>query len=413
MNAKQKKTAPLAVYLRGGRIVTGIVLLAFVTTHLLNLILGMYSVALIEQARPYLTGAWTGVFGSKFLGLMLMTHFFLALEAIYRRKTMRMSANDLVQFLAGLAIVPLLIPHIIGIGATREIMSDADFNTILRFFWQQDPFAGLRQVLLLGILWVHGCLGLFMWMRSKIWAIRILPWLYPLAVAIPVLALLGYVAAGREVLIAAKAAKDAQAQLVAPVDTPSAVVTPLRAGGNGANAAIEQDEPKLQHLVPASKLTTEQIIERSKQETRWTIRGALALVLLILLLRGVRMMRIRRDKIKLDYLDGPLLESETGPSLLDIARNNDLPHAHICNGRGRCGTCRVRIIEGGENLPEPQQLEQDTLDRLGCGRDVRLACQLHPIGGYLQVERLLPADYVLSRKKRPHKDADNQPEVAE
>ena len=32
-----------------------------------------------------------------------------------------------------------------------------------------------------------------------------------------------------------------------------------------------------------------------------------------------------------------------GLSVLEISRLNDVPHAHVCSGRGRCGTCRVRI----------------------------------------------------------------------
>ncbi len=403
MNAVTHKRAPLAVALRSARIVTGLILLSFVTTHLVNLILGMHSIALVEQARPYLTGLWTGPIGSVFLEITLTIHFLLAMEAIYKRKTLRMSANDMVQFLAGLAIIPLLVPHVIGIGATREIMSDASYEVILKFFWQQDPIAGLRQVLLLGIIWVHGCLGLFMWLRSKAWALRALPWLYPLAVAIPVFALLGYVEAGREVLIAAKAAKAAQEQV--QMDTPTGGQNSVVSGVDPVGVDTPVDEAREQHQGPAAPLTPTQIVARSKLETSWVIRGAIALVVLVLLLRAVRVLRRRKEQIEVSYLNGPTLESKTGPSLLDIARHNDLPHAHICNGRGRCGTCRVRILEGAEDLPEPLQLEQDTLERLGCGPDVRLACQLHPVGGALKVERLLPPDYVLERKTKSTREA--------
>ena len=403
MNSVTQKRAPLAVALRSARIITGLILLSFVTTHLVNLILGMHSIALVEQARPYLSGLWTGPIGSLFLEITLTIHFLLAMEAIYKRKTLRMSANDMVQFLAGLAIIPLLVPHVIGIGATREIMSDASYEVILKFFWQQDPIAGLRQVLLLWIIWVHGCLGLFMWLRSKTWALRSLPWLYPLAVAIPVFALLGYVGAGREVLIAAKAAKAAQEQVQA--NAPTGGQNSAVSGVDPVGVDTPVDEARETHQAPAAPLTPTQIVARSKLETSWVIRGATGLVILVLLLRAVRVMRRRKEQIEISYLHGPTLESKTGPSLLDIARHNDLPHAHICNGRGRCGTCRVRILEGAEFLPEPLQLEQDTLERLGCGPDVRLACQLHPVGGVLKVERLLPPDYVLQRKTKPPREA--------
>jgi adenylate cyclase len=50
----------------------------------------------------------------------------------------------------------------------------------------------------------------------------------------------------------------------------------------------------------------------------------------------------------------------------------------ICGGRGRCSTCRVQILQGGENLPLPGERERMTLASIAAPRDVRLACQLRP-----------------------------------
>ena len=68
---------------------------------------------------------------------------------------------------------------------------------------------------------------------------------------------------------------------------------------------------------------------------------------------------------------------------------NHVPHAHVCNGRGRCGTCRVRIDEGIESLPEATPIEQMTLDRVGAPPGVRLACQIVPGEQSLTVTRLI------------------------
>jgi adenylate cyclase len=52
----------------------------------------------------------------------------------------------------------------------------------------------------------------------------------------------------------------------------------------------------------------------------------------------------------------------------------------MCGGRARCSTCRVRVTAGQEFCPPAANDEQATLDRIGAPPDVRLACQLRPVG---------------------------------
>ncbi|MFZ9518917.1 MAG: 2Fe-2S iron-sulfur cluster-binding protein, partial [Silvanigrellaceae bacterium] len=42
---------------------------------------------------------------------------------------------------------------------------------------------------------------------------------------------------------------------------------------------------------------------------------------------------------------------------------------------GTCGTCRVRIVDGQENLSSPTPEERDFLSSLGANADERLGCQ--------------------------------------
>lgn len=49
-----------------------------------------------------------------------------------------------------------------------------------------------------------------------------------------------------------------------------------------------------------------------------------------------------------------------------------------CHGRGRCGTCKVTVVEGSGNLTEVTPRERR---KMGCyDRDVRLSCQCAIIG---------------------------------
>ena len=53
-------------------------------------------------------------------------------------------------------------------------------------------------------------------------------------------------------------------------------------------------------------------------------------------------------------------------------------HVSVCGGKGRCTTCRVKIISGLDNVNEPNSHEASIIKRLGFENDVRLACQLKP-----------------------------------
>ena len=66
-----------------------------------------------------------------------------------------------------------------------------------------------------------------------------------------------------------------------------------------------------------------------------------------------------------------------------------IAHASVCGGRGRCSTCRVRVLAGAKSLPAPQAAEARVLARVGAAANVRLACQLRPLHD-LTVLPLLP-----------------------
>jgi adenylate cyclase len=76
------------------------------------------------------------------------------------------------------------------------------------------------------------------------------------------------------------------------------------------------------------------------------------------------------------------------PTLLEISRQNKIAHVSVCGGNARCSTCRVRIVQGAEDLPAPGDAEKSLLERISAPKDVRLACQIHP-STILSIARLL------------------------
>ena len=350
----QSRTAP--IILRAVRIWSGLYLLAFVASHLTNLSFGLISIEAMDAARPYVTGIWTGAITGTILMAALLAHFILGLWALYVRPTLRTNAQDIVQLVTGLLVVPLLATHAIGISMAANSGLHFGYMDTIRLFWLFSPGIGLLQVTLIAVVWVHGCAGLFTWLRSKENAGRILRWLYVAAVAVPILALLGYAEAGREMLQA-----------------------------NATGGEIAQMPP-----IPEDVTVPFALI---KQVTNWVIYGSALLAIFTLVARQIRVTLQPSQKVALIRDDSDEMASNSTITLLDGFRQNDQPHASLCEGRGRCGTCAVRIIHTEFPLSKPSELEQRTLTRVKAPPGARLACQVKAAGGKVTVAALYPADY--------------------
>ncbi|RTQ45000.1 2Fe-2S iron-sulfur cluster binding domain-containing protein [Hymenobacter gummosus] len=65
-----------------------------------------------------------------------------------------------------------------------------------------------------------------------------------------------------------------------------------------------------------------------------------------------------------------------GESVLDVALNNGIQLQHNCGGVCGCSTCHVYVQQGGDELPEISDKEEDFIDRAVNPRlNSRLACQ--------------------------------------
>jgi len=71
-------------------------------------------------------------------------------------------------------------------------------------------------------------------------------------------------------------------------------------------------------------------------------------------------------------------------SILNTLLRNGVPISHLCGGKAVCGTCRIKILEGEENLSPMQEAERVRLTS-GTGKQdppphTRLACQSYARG---------------------------------
>lgn len=70
-----------------------------------------------------------------------------------------------------------------------------------------------------------------------------------------------------------------------------------------------------------------------------------------------------------------------GQSLLEIAMDQDIDIDHACGGVCACSTCHVIVREGYDSCGEPEEREEDQLEKApGLTPRSRLACQTRPDG---------------------------------
>ncbi|MCP4335072.1 MAG: DUF4445 domain-containing protein, partial [Gammaproteobacteria bacterium] len=74
--------------------------------------------------------------------------------------------------------------------------------------------------------------------------------------------------------------------------------------------------------------------------------------------------------------DGAPLAVEAGSSVLAVARQHDIDIMATCGGRGRCRSCRIKLVEGTVTEPATADFSQLSKDEIGEG--YRLACQCYP-----------------------------------
>jgi adenylate cyclase len=338
------------------RLVTGLILLAYLATHLTNHALGLISLEAMETGRVLFTALWRNPIATAALYTAFLVHFGLALWSLYQRHHLRMPLWEALQLSLGLCIPLLLALHFVGTRLAYEWYGVEDtYTKIVLTLWKRSPVLGWRQSILIVIAWIHGCIGFHFWLRLRPWYSRYAQSFFALALLLPVLALLGFVDAGRE--IDQSIARDSS--WIERTERASNVLRP----GQGQDLVVV-----LNGIVNGF----------------WVCLGG------VWIARTVRYTYQRRRRIRITYPEGREVQVPRGFSVLEASRFAAIPHASVCGGRGRCSTCRVRIAAHGMTLPAASDGEQRVLKRIGAPPNVRLACQLRPTGN-LSVIPLLPA----------------------
>jgi 2Fe-2S ferredoxin len=74
--------------------------------------------------------------------------------------------------------------------------------------------------------------------------------------------------------------------------------------------------------------------------------------------------------------EGAVVEAEPGESVCRALLRTDIEIEHACEMSCACTTCHVIVREGYDSMEEPDELEDDYLDKAwGLEPDSRLSCQ--------------------------------------
>ncbi|WGD54069.1 adenylate/guanylate cyclase domain-containing protein [Bradyrhizobium sp. CB1650] len=331
--------------LRQVRLVCGVILFAYVVSHFLNHALGNISVDAMEAGVYYHTAFWQFLPVAIVFYTAALTHMGLGVYALYQRRQFRWKTIEPLQLVLGLSIPALIMAHVIGVRLGHTLYGHQKlYPQELYLFFVGSSNRIWQMTILLVIAWVHGCIGIYFWLRLKSFFTRAAPYLLAAAVLIPTLALLGIYQGGRSV------------------------------------AADSDDGEWRTHNLTRRQLGTVAEADTLDRITGGLTVGYLGLLGLVLLARGVRALRERRGgMIALSYGNGKTVRVPKGLSVLEASLRHNVPHASVCGGRARCSTCRIRVIGDHGALPEPSQREAFVLTRVGTtDPSIRLACQLRP-----------------------------------
>ncbi len=349
------------------RLFSGLVMLAYVTMHLLNHAVGLISLPAMEEVLSYVGGAWSTPPAQALLYGSFLVHYILALWALWERRTLRLQAGELTQVVLGFAIPILLAHHVVATRISEDFFGTniGYYTFILWVYFVRSPEQGVLQMVTLVVAWTHAMFGLHFWLRVRPWYARVHPAAVGVAMLVPVLSLLGAIEAGRQV--AALAADPAWTREVF--------------------AHMQLPAPAVAHE-----------LDLISTILGWFFAGSVAAVLLARVVR--RLWQRRHGLVRIGYPDGRFIDVVRGTSVLEASRLAGIPHAHVCGGRGRCSTCRVRVRAEIGSIDPPGEAEQRVLRRIGATANVRLACQLRPKGTVDVTPLLPPFAYAMDGRRR-------------
>ena len=336
---------------------TGMFLMFYCVTHHMNHSLGIFGLTVVDYAREYFLLFWRNPVISFFLLFTLVIHIIFSLLRVIKMASFKgFQSHEWFQLITGILTVPLLAIHITTTGIAHRFYGVEDTYT----FWTSpglDYFEIFFFNFIMLFIWLHGYIGIKFWMKVNSNYQKYLRQADIFFLIIPLLSIVGQISIFRE------------SDLKGFFDT--------------------EYKGKILKYSNPENIDLNVLLENT------IIYFVLPYLLSIMVLFGYRFyyfkIKRRNNSIKVSYPDGGVSNIFPGMNILDASLEAGIPHAHVCGGRGRCSTCRIRIDQDLTQLEPPRQNERRILRSIGAPENIRLACQAYPKID-LNVSPLLSAD---------------------
>ena len=328
--------------IRRARMYSGLVIFLYVTVHLVNHSMGLISLEVMEGLRQRVSAFNRNIVVSLTLYGALLVHTLLGFHHLLTRRSFKMSAKDWTQLVTSFALPLVLLPHMFASGYTPRFKdAQTSYKVVLDGMLEDGGiyFMGLFVI----FVWVHGIIGITsmikfhpVYQKYKN-AFLVVSWL------LPILAVLGAVTASKEL------ATD-----------------------------IENNKIIMEQVYAEANIGKELEAELMQTSDMLMVNYLFILLGVILFVFVLHQVRKAFRKIKITYPNGKEVRVAKGTSILEASREHRIGHVSMCGGRGRCSTCRVRVMSDIETLPPRNGIESIVAERLSLQDNVRLACQLRP-----------------------------------
>src|ERR1700746_499990 len=138
------------------RLVCGLVLFGYVTSHFLNHALGNISVGAMEIGIVYHTAFWQFLPVAILFYTAAFLHTGLGIWALYQRREFSWRAIEPLQLVLGLSIPLLVMFHVIGVRLGQTLFDHKKlYPQELYAFWVGRPDRAVQIAIVLVVAWVH------------------------------------------------------------------------------------------------------------------------------------------------------------------------------------------------------------------------------------------------------------------
>ena len=323
---------------------TGMFLMFYCVTHYLNHSIGIFGLDAVEYIRNIFLFFWRNPFMNFFLPSVAVIHIYLSLSRVIRLASFRgFKRHEWFQLIAGILTVPALALHVSGTKIAHVFYGINDTYTFL-----SSSIADYTDIVIFNLLmllvWMHGYIGVKYWMKVNSKYQSYLNKMGMFFFLLPILSFVGVISMFRE---------------------------------SNLNLLID---PKYKEKVFNSSNPENVDLDKLTEDTIMYFVIPYLFLIIILFTGRFIFFKIKRrnNSIQISYPEGIISKIFPGMSILEASIDAGIPHAHVCGGRGRCSTCRIRVDKGLDQLEPPRQKEKRVLRGIGAPENVRLACQAFP-----------------------------------